>query len=365
MTAVGQLDILRRLQRILEEGGFVATYKLALLQSLADLSIEHAPRHDGALTLSISEIAAKVTSYYWRQTAPFAEGQGNLDAGILRQNTGRQASIVTVVAMARSTCGGNLAECRSDPKAWPRLVAKVAHIVEAMPLWKLQSVGREVDEFLYRKSDFANDSILLLPGVADTLRSFHGLITHLIRGSWLDQVRRIGVNRDLLGESTDLYAFMFGTGRQNLDGYRNVLRNYQSARCFYCLKEVRDEGVADHFIPWTRYQIDLGHNFVFAHATCNSSKSDYLAHADHLLHWREQNLDRGGELAGAFQQAGLLHDAPRSTFIASWAYEQGEHAGAHVWLHSGAISRLDGSWRQALTPLLAVAEAEPQYRTTE
>ncbi len=29
----------------------------------------------------------------------------------------------------------------------------------------------------------------------------------------------------------------------------------------------------DHFIPWSRYPIDLGHNFVLAHAGCNSAKA--------------------------------------------------------------------------------------------
>jgi hypothetical protein len=267
MTPARQLDILRRLQRILEEGGFVATYKLALLQALADLSVEHAPARDGSLRVSLDEIAEKVITYYWRQTAPFNEADGLPDAGILRQTTRRQAAIVTAIAAARMRCNGNLAAYRSKSKAWTRLLASVAGTVTKMPLWKLQSVGRESDEFLYRKADFANGCLVLLPGVSDALRSFHGLITHLIRGNWVDQVRRIGGNRDLLGASADLHAFMFGTGRQNLDGYRSVLRKYQNARCFYCLKEVRDEGAADHFIPWARYPIDLGHNFVFAHTT--------------------------------------------------------------------------------------------------
>ena len=33
----------------------------------------------------------------------------------------------------------------------------------------------------------------------------------------------------------------------------------------------------DHFISWSRYTTDLGHNFVLAHPGCNSQKSDYLA----------------------------------------------------------------------------------------
>ena len=38
-----------------------------------------------------------------------------------------------------------------------------------------------------------------------------------------------------------------------------------------------DAGAVDHFIPWRRYPLDLGHNFVLAHSACNSSKGDRLA----------------------------------------------------------------------------------------
>jgi 5-methylcytosine-specific restriction endonuclease McrA len=32
----------------------------------------------------------------------------------------------------------------------------------------------------------------------------------------------------------------------------------------------------DHFIPWSRFPVDLGNNFVLALATCNGKKSDRL-----------------------------------------------------------------------------------------
>jgi hypothetical protein len=42
MSAASDLDFLRKIQRLLSEGEFVATYKFALLQALADLSMERA-----------------------------------------------------------------------------------------------------------------------------------------------------------------------------------------------------------------------------------------------------------------------------------------------------------------------------------
>ena len=353
VAAARELDVLRRLQRLLEEGGFVATYKFALLQTLADICVERQPNLDGSLWVPLDTIAEKFIESYWRQVIPF--GPAGV-ASVLMQNTGRQAAIVNAVAAAHATSGGSLVLAKRDLPSWRRLVRRVASVVEKMPLWKLQTVGRYADEFLYRRADYADRRICLLPGVAATFRAFHGLITHLVRGAWLNQVRQISGNRALIGTSVDLDEFLFGSARRNLDAYRAILREVQRARCFYCGTDVRSGGAADHFIPWSRYSIDLGHNFVFAHAGCNSSKSDYLAHPEHLAKWREQNLEGRGVLAEAFDAEGLAHDAKRSTDITTWAYEQGEGAGAFAWYRRGEFTKLDSSWRVAMSPMLAVAE---------
>ena len=52
-------------------GGFVATYKFALLQALAALSVEKSEFSEDSLRITTREIAEKFISYYWRQTLPF------------------------------------------------------------------------------------------------------------------------------------------------------------------------------------------------------------------------------------------------------------------------------------------------------
>jgi hypothetical protein len=49
VSRIDEVTFLRKLQRLLEEGDFVATYKFALLQALADLSVEKDPEADGTL----------------------------------------------------------------------------------------------------------------------------------------------------------------------------------------------------------------------------------------------------------------------------------------------------------------------------
>lgn len=66
-----------------------------------------------------------------------------------------------------------------------------------------------------------------------------------------------------MGDTTDLGEFLFGSERSSLGSVREALTSVQGDRCFYCgAMQVLD---VDHFIPWSLYQIDLGHNFVLAH----------------------------------------------------------------------------------------------------
>ena len=87
-----------------------------------------------------------------------------------------------------------------------------------------------------------------------------------------------------------------------------------------------------------------------------------LAHPEHLARWRECNLDTPAELAEAFDSSGLVHDVGRSRFVAVWAYEQGEQSRAHTYLRKDDFPSLDGSWRDALAGLRAVAETHPDYK---
>ena len=66
-TADEQIHFLVKLQRLLEEGQFVASYKFALLLALADLSVERGDDTGGPLPVSVESIAEKFIRYYWRQ----------------------------------------------------------------------------------------------------------------------------------------------------------------------------------------------------------------------------------------------------------------------------------------------------------
>ncbi len=336
-----QVEFLTHLQRVLTEGGFVASYKFALLLALADVAVEMGDDSGAPLHIPLAAIAEHLIRLYWRQVIPHPTGQ------VLQQNTGKQAAIVNLVQHAREQ-SGSLPVLMRDRRAWTSLVNKVARVAKEMPLFKLQTLGTEELEFLYR-NEFVHGGITLREGVCFCLRRFHPLIEDLVRGAWVRFVRTLPANQAIVGEKTDLVAFMFGAGRNDLSAVAPILLEAQDGRCFYCDANVRENKIAvDHFIPWARYPADLAHNFVLADERCNGAKSDMLAAAPHLRRWSERNRTIGRELARLFEERGLLHDLPASDRITWWAYENAERAQTQVWMARKELVRLGSEWRAAL-----------------
>lgn len=85
-------------------------------------------------------------------------------------------------------------------------------------------------------------------------------------------------------------------GAASLDAYRPILLDVQKGVCLYCRKPLSKQSQVDHFVPWSRYPADLGHNFVLAHDKCNNAKSDFLAAENHLAAWMKRNPEHQAEL---------------------------------------------------------------------
>jgi hypothetical protein len=340
-TAEAQVAFLQNVQRLLAEGSFTATYKFALLLALADLAVERGEDSDASLTLSTRDIAEAMIRLYWRQAMPYPAA----DAGVLRQNTKGQAEIVRSIARAREGAEGSLAALASRPADWERLVRFVDRTVREMPPWRLQLVGDERLDFLYPHDPGATQ-VTLHSGAAYSLRAFHGLIGELVRGAWLRFVRRR--NATAIGEAADLAGFLFGTERAGLGRLQPLLRDIQAGACFYCRRSLAGPGEVDHFIAWSRYPVDLGHNFVLAHSACNRAKARYLAAIPHLAAWAERNALHGDMMAAELRRLDVDQDGAASARIAAWAYGLAESVGGQVWVHGRTLEPLTSAWRNAL-----------------
>jgi 5-methylcytosine-specific restriction endonuclease McrA len=340
-TPADQIRFVNNVQRLLAERLFTATYKYALIAALADLSVELGDDSGNPLLLSTTAIAEKVVEYYWRHAIPYATANGER---VLRQNTGQAAQIITLIEDARRQHGDSLASIMRKGNAWMRLVSKVERVFTVMPLWKLQTVGKEKLDFLYRQSDIAN-VIELLPGVAYCFRQFYSLIQDIVRSAWLRDVRSL--NTELFGEQTlDLREFLFGAERKVLAVVRPVLMYLQGGKCFYCAQAIRgDGGHVDHFIPWAKYPIELAHNLVVADSRCKNKKRDRMPYIDHLARWSERNEEHGVEITSMLKEQ-LPSDLATANRVAYWAYSQTEIAHGVTWLRGDELVPLSPEWRR-------------------
>jgi hypothetical protein len=339
-TPEDQVLFLRNLQRLLAEGLFVASYKF---RALADLAVLKGDDSGSPLPLDTKEIAAKFVELYWRQSRPF-QIRGESTGLVLQQNTGRQAAIISKIVDTQEQCGTSLFRLKQEASGeWTGLVSEVDDVVRTMPLWKLQTVGEERLDFLYENLD-KGSRITLKPGIAYCFRTFYELVRDLIEGAWVRFVQR--VNAEKLGSNTDLGSFLFGEDRASLEAYRPILMDVQSGTCLYCGGNLPAQTEVDHFIPWSRYPADLGHNFVLAHKKCNNAKSDHLAAEQHLAAWAERNRLHESVLRTRLQEEGLPCDALASIQIARWVYRQTEVANGQVWVVEKVLQHLGPTWPQ-------------------
>ncbi len=334
-----QLQWLNKLQRVFNEGEFTATYKFALLIALADLAVERGHDDGEQLHLTFREIAAKFVQLYWQQTAPYGGGAGSAvllaaDSGserTLYQSTNRQALVVSAIQTFQGKNPGLNPHNLRDEAAFRPLLTKIADAIRQQPAQFLQNFAGKPDAFLY---ELVPGGLCLLPGVAFCLRRFQPLVHQLSRSGWVRQIKAIGQNARLLGETDDLEAFLFDTPRQALHQIGAGLRQLTGSRCFYCGGRVHEADV-DHFVPFSLYPRDLIHNFVLAHPACNRSKSDTLAALMHVENWRGYIDRHDDDLREIALTVGRPADLAGSLAVARWGYGNALSGGAQAWLRSG------------------------------
>lgn len=112
-----QVQFLFETQRLLSEGGFVATYKFALLLSLAELAVERGDDSTEQLELDTLDLAEKFVSLYWRQVLPWMPVAGG-EARRLHQVTGGQTAVLRGLQEAHERFAGSLPSLRRDERVW-------------------------------------------------------------------------------------------------------------------------------------------------------------------------------------------------------------------------------------------------------
>ena len=322
-----RLGFLRTLQRVLKEGDFTATYKFALLQALLDIAVESRIRNDAELPVSYRQLAERFIEYYWGHTEPYRPGMEG--GGVLAQSAGKQAAVLRLISEVRGHSGSRtLAQLRRESH-YPGLLSRVAKVIRQQPVRYIQNLNGGRIEFLFAPAPDGM-GIVLKRGVAWCLQEFYDLLQSQVRAGWVQQVRSMSRNASLIGGHKDLEEFLFGQQRMALVRIRERLVDLEGPTCFYCEKSIAHGIEVDHFVPWSRYPHDRGHNFVLAHATCNHSKRDTLAGRHHLERWLARIDDKAGLISDALSDV-LVCDAGSSRKVAQWAYLHEIHAAGMFW----------------------------------
>lgn len=333
-----QLQFLSKLQRIFSEGDFTATYKFALLIALADLAVELGKDDGDELFLTTRQIGLRFIALYWRQSLPYGNGRPGSEAGILIQNSGTQAAVVSAIASFRAqTQAQTLTAATLDP-SFNSLLSAVTATVSAQPLTYLQNFGGVTDEFVYERAGAGK--IRLKSGVAYCLRRFYPLVQQLARSHWVGHIKGNRRNVSFIGEADDLEDFLFSSSRQSLQIIGAGLRKLDGAKCFYCGHSLSTADV-DHYIPFSQYPRDLAHNFVLAHPACNRSKSDTLAALPHLERWLARLMSKSDALAEIGGEAGFVTEPVIAHQVGAWAYSNAVASGSQAWSSANNYEPID------------------------
>jgi 5-methylcytosine-specific restriction endonuclease McrA len=341
-SAEAQLVFLAKLQRLFAEGDFTATYKYALLISLSDLAVELGTDDGEDLPLTTRQLAERFVHLYWRHALPYGTGRPGSVPGVLVQNMGAQAAVLSAISEFRSGSGAaTLPQAAAHAVPYAALLTRVAATVSAQPLNYLQNFGGVTDQFLYER--LGAGAVRLKPGVAYCLRRFHTLVQQLARFQWVEHIKANRRNHSILGDAGDLGDFLFSTSRQSLALIGEGLSKLDGPRCFYCGHAMTAFDV-DHYVPFSLYSRDLAHNFVLAHLTCNRSKSDTLAAKPHLERWLERFVKRSDDLAEIGLSAGVASDPNTSKRVAAWGYASSVASGGRAWVSPSQYQPVDGEY---------------------
>jgi hypothetical protein len=358
MADDGALRFAERLLALLDATRYSATYKLATLLALIDVTAGRtAPDGTAPGMLSAKEVGRRVIELYWPQTVPYGAA-AHAAPRVLSQAP--QNDIPAKLAAWRSAHhlrpGASLHDaCAADPAGWRELEADLLAVVIGMPLAKLQRFGegrRSVeDRFIYdfpwreevgrqavARPDF-DDTLVLRPGVGGWLVRLAPLIRPLVQAKWAARIA--ARNRDLV-DAERLDEFLFGAQRISLQRVRDPLADAQGRDCFYCAGRLSRRCAVDHFLPWSRHPDNTIDNLVAAHPACNSAKSASLAGLDHLGHWLARFRAGDPACTAIANAAGRASWPRRSDRVLSTA------RATYLWLPDGTRLWLQGSTYESL-----------------
>lgn len=351
-----QLDPIQGVLEVLDRASMTGTNKLGLLLTLLDL----APTLDGETpSIAPDEVAERYLEIHWEHARPYQGKTLRQSSARKRRDDGTTADDTTVMQeiqqlrdLLKENKRGDLrdkplgvVERKVEDTGWhsewqKALGAALKRIRASLlknPVRLLQKLPGNPEPFLY---DLNSDKsgLTLLPGVAQNLTKFGGVLRPLVEFRFAQAVMRIN-REELKLPVDDVYSHLFGRERvMPPTKMRDRLVCIQDGRCIYTGDQLTGiDRSLDHVVPWSRARLSQIENLVITSRSVNSSKSDSLLAPSVMETWLSHVENRSGDLEECANEHGWMTDLDAVRSVAFhiykavdsstgvWSSENGQH----------------------------------------
>ena len=276
------------------------TNKLGLLLALLDLAPE---RIEDNRPIAREELTERYLDIHWEHARPYGDIELRHSSVKKKRKDESVATDTTVMqqiyllreqldAQGHGGLGNQILDVVKSrvggsewwDQSWGSAVASTKKDLWRNPIDKLQNLPGKPRPFLY---EVTGQEVRFIPGVAEALTKFAGILRPLVEFRFAEVVARI--NRDQLGHIAEyqIHEHLFGSDRSMPPkSMRDDLIEMQDNRCIYSDVSLdTSQKSLDHVMPWSRARLSQVENFVMTTRSVNSSKSDSLLSPDLVHKW--------------------------------------------------------------------------------
>ncbi|WP_426453884.1 HNH endonuclease [Paenibacillus sp. S-38] len=288
------MNFIEKWLHIIRNCSFDNTYKTAWAKAITEIAIEHEAIYDSDVTIEIQlrEIAKNVLRYYFEQTIFFDLQQS--------ANPNKPPMMVTIVkeliASYRTRSGSvkPVKWFRSNiesicPEDYKKAVSAAIRALKSDVSYRfLRIEGKEVDG-VYQYERKA-DSLYIQAENLNALKQNKLIVLDAINYRWTQMLENFNHSPRLSKKVRIIDEDQ--VQRKSLSKFSSYLEfENPECVCFLCCLKIEGETPAiDHVIPWSYLYSDDLWNLVYAHQSCNSSKSNVIPSEDVIQRLEQRNI---------------------------------------------------------------------------
>lgn len=285
------MNFIEKWLHIIRTCSFDNTYKMAWAKSITEIAIEYEKLRDSKIEIHLRDIAKNVLRYYFEQTIFFDLQQSanpnkppmmvtiakNLIASY-KASTGSVKPVKWFKSNIESLC----------PEDYEKAIAATVRALKTDVSYRfLRLEGKEV-EGVYEYEQKA-DSLFIQVENLQALKQNKLIVLDAINYRWTQMLENFNHSPRLSKKVRIIDEDQ--VQRKSLSKFASYLQvENPENECFLCgTKIVGEKPAIDHVIPWSYLYSDDLWNLVFAHQSCNSSKSNSIPSEEMIVRLEHRN----------------------------------------------------------------------------